>query len=218
MTIPAWTYSQLDKFETCPRQFYHVRVARDVSEPPTEATIWGERVHTALEERVRDGTPMPEGMTQWEPIAAKLSALPGEKHCEIQMCVDKAFQPAPWKEGWSRGIADLLIVNGSQAAVFDHKTGKRKPSEQLSLYAAYTFAHYPQVNEVQTAFVWLKDKKLDKQIWTRDQIPEIWAGFLPRVAKLESAYERNSWPPRPSGLCKAWCPVMTCDFNGRRGK
>ena len=89
--IPAWTYSQLEKFETCPKQFYHVRVLRDVKEPPTEHTVWGERVHTALEERVRDGKSLPEGMEHWEGIASKIAALPGEKHCEVQMAVDKAF-------------------------------------------------------------------------------------------------------------------------------
>lgn len=216
MKIPAWTYSQLDKFETCPRQFYHVRVLKDVVEPPTEHTIWGERVHTALEERVKNGTPLPEGMTHWEPIAAKLAALPGEKLCEHKMALDRSFQPAEWKDAWTRGIADLLIVNRNKAAVFDHKTGKRKPTEQLKLYAAYTFAHFPSVDEVTTAFVWLKEKKIDKQTFYRQQIPELWEGFLQRVAKLESAHERDSWPARPSGLCRGWCPVTKCEFNGKR--
>ena len=127
--IPAWTYSQLEKFETCPKQFYHVRVSRDVVEPPTEHTVWGERVHTALEYRVRDNATLPEGMTQWEPIAAKIAALPGEKYPEVKMAVDKNFQPADWSGAWSRGIADLLVIHNGKAGVFDYKTGKRKPSE-----------------------------------------------------------------------------------------
>ena len=44
----------------------------------------------------------------------------------------------------------------------------------------------------------------------------IWQGFVPRVAKLESAYERDKWPAKTSGLCKAWCPVLSCEFNGRK--
>lgn len=214
--IPAWTYSQLEKFETCPKQFYHVRVLRDVSEPPTEHTIWGERVHTAMEERVRDSKPLPTGMEHWEGIASKLAALPGDKYCEVQMAIDRAFQPAEWKSAWSRGIADLLIVNGKQAGTFDYKTGKRKPSEQLMLYAGYTFAQFPEVEQVETCFVWLKEKKLDRQIFTRDDIPTIWDAFLPRVAKLESAHERGKWPARPSGLCKGWCAVTSCEYNGKR--
>lgn len=212
MTIPAWTYSQLDKFETCPRQFYHVRVARDIVEPPTEYTVWGEKVHTAMEHRVLTGQELPEGMTQWEPLAAKLAKLPGDKLCEQQMAVDKNFQPAPWKQAWTRGIADLLVVNKSAAVVLDYKTGKRKLTEQLMLYAGYTFSHYPEVNTVTTGFVWLKDKKIDKDVFVREDIPKIWNTFLPRVRKLELAYEKDAWPCRPSGLCRGWCPVKSCEF------
>lgn len=212
MSIPSWTYSQLDKFETCPRQFFHVRVAKDIVEPPSEQAIWGEKVHTALENRVKDGVALPEGMTQWEGLAKKLAAMPGEKLCEQKMAVDDSFQPADWKTSWSRGIADLLVVHKDHAAVMDYKTGKRKLTEQLMLYAGYTFAHYPEVNTVTTGFVWLKDKKIDKETYKREDVSKIWNTFLPRVRKLELAYEKNAWPCRPSGLCRGWCPVKTCEF------
>ena len=210
--MPAWTYSQIDSFESCPRKYFHLKVLRDIKEPPTEATIWGEKVHTAMEYRIKEGTPLPEGMTQWEGIAAKFEALPGDKHCELQMAVDKNFQPAEWGNAWSRGIADLLVIHGDQAGIFDYKTGKRKLTEQLQLYAGYTFAKYPQVNYVTTGFVWMRDKKIDKAKFHRDEVPAIWREFLPRVRKLESAYERDAWPCRPSGLCRGWCPVKTCEF------
>ena len=212
MNIPAWTFSQLEKFETCPRQYYHVRVKRDIVEPPTEATMWGERVHTAMEHRIKDGTPLPEGMTQWEGLAKKLAAMPGTKMCEQQMALDRDFRPCDWKSAWTRGIADLLVVNGASAATLDYKTGKRKLTHQLMLYAGYTFATYEQVNTVTTGFVWMRDKKIDKEIFTRDQVPMIWQTFLPKVRKLENAYDRDSWPCRPSGLCKGWCPVKSCEF------
>lgn len=213
--MQAWTYSQLEKFETCPKQFYHVRVKRDVVEPPTEHTIWGERVHSALEHRVIEGTPLPEGMEQWEGIAQKMCLLPGEKFAERKLAIDRNFQPSDWRAAWSRGIADLIVVNKDTAAVFDYKTGKRKPTEQLSLYAGYTFAHYPKVKTVFTGFVWLKDRKIDKQSFSRNDESTIWREFLPRIAKLESAYERDAWPARPSGLCKGWCPVKSCEFNSK---
>jgi hypothetical protein len=212
MNIPAWTYSQLDKFETCPRQFYHVRVKKDIVEGPTDATIWGEKVHTAFENRIKDDTPLPEGMQQWEPFATKLANMPGTKYTEQQMAVGKDFQPADWKAAWTRGIADLLVVHGDKAAVMDYKTGKRKLTEQLMLYAGYTFTHYPEVTTVTTGFVWLRDKKVDKETYTRDEVPRIWNTFLPRVRKLELAYERDAWPCRPSGLCRGWCPVKACEF------
>ena len=218
MQMPPWTYSQLDSFETCPRKFYHLKVARDIVEPPSPHAEWGTRVHAAFEDWIKNGSPLPEGMTQWQSLAEKLAKLPGEKLCEQKMALDKNFRPTDWKTSWTRGVADLLVVHKDRAVVADYKTGKRKPTEQLDLYAAYTFAHYPQVKVVTTAFVWLKDRKIDKKEVTRGEVPIVWSGFLPRVRKLESAYERDSWPERPSGLCRAHCPVTTCKFNGKRGK
>lgn len=212
MTLPAWTFSQLEKFETCPKQFYHVRVAKDVIEPQTEATLWGSKVHTAMEDRIRDGTPLPEGMEQWEGFAKQICAMPGEKLAEEKMALDKSFQPADWDNAWTRGIADMLIVHGSKAATLDYKTGKRKLTHQLMLYAAYTFAYYPEVETVTTGFVWLRDKKIDRETFTRADISTIWGTFLPKVRKLEIAYEKDKWIARPSGLCNGWCPVKSCEF------
>lgn len=210
MTMPAWTYSQLGTFETCPKQFYHTKVMRDVVDPETEATIWGTKVHTAFENWLLKGDKLPEGMTQWQGIADKFAALPGEKLVEHKFSIDRNLQPSPWKESWSRGIADLVVRHKTKVMLVDWKTGKRKPTEQLQLYTGYVKAYWPETTEVQTAFVWLKEKKISKDKFTAEQVPIIWQGFMPRVRRLENAYEKDSWPTRPSGLCNGWCPVKTC--------
>jgi hypothetical protein len=210
--MPAWTYSQLDSFESCPKKFFHLKVARDVVEPPSPHTEWGTRVHTAFEDALQKQQPLPEGMTQWQGLVNKISRLPGEKFTEIRLALDSSFNPTDWKTAWSRGVADLLVVCGEKAAVLDYKTGKRKPSEQLDLYANYVFHHYPDVQTVRTGYIWLKDRRIDWKSHNRKHLHETWQTLLPRVRKLESAYERESWPARPSGLCNGWCPVTTCPF------
>lgn len=216
MTNPAWTYSQLDSFETCPRKFYHTKVKRDFPEPPTIHTEWGTKVHTAFEEFMLHGVVLPEGMTQWQTLANNLAKIPGEKLAEQKFAINKNFEPCDWKQAWSRGIGDLTIINGSKAAVLDYKTGKRKPTEQLDLYACYVFHYYPEVTSVNTGFVWLKDKRIDTKVRKREEVPIMWQQFLPRVAKLESSYERDKWPARSSGLCNGWCPVASCEFNRKK--
>ncbi len=216
MANPAWTYSQLDSFETCPKKFYHTKVVRDFPEPPTVHTEWGTKVHTAFEEFVLHGVMLPEGMTQWQTLANNLAKLPGQKIAEQKFAIDKNFQPTDWKQAWSRGIADLVVINGKHAATLDYKTGRRKPTEQLELYACYIFHHYPEVEQVNTGFVWLKDRRIDTKKINRQEVPIVWQQFLPRVAKLESAYERDKWPARSSGLCNGWCPVTSCEFNRKK--
>jgi hypothetical protein len=214
--LPAWTYSGLDTYETCPKKYYHLKVVRDTVDPPSVHTEWGKRVHEALENRIKNGFDLPEGMKQWEFIAGKISRLKGKKITEMEMAIDQEYLPAPWKSAWSRGIADLVVVNGTKAAVLDYKTGKYSPSNQLKLYAAYVFAHFPEVTECETVFVWLKVKKLTREVVYRSDLDDIKALFSAKVDRLVSSFERESWPAKPSGLCAEYCPVKTCEFNGKR--
>lgn len=216
MTMPPWTYSRLSAFETCAKQFYHTKVLKDIVEGETAATIWGKKVHTAFENAMNDGTPLPEGMTHWQGLADKFAALPGTKLVEHKYAVDRNFQPSEWGAAWSRGIGDLVVVHKDRAIIADWKTGKRKPTEQLDLYAGYIKAYHPEVKVVQTAFVWLKTRQITKKTMGIEEVPIIWQGFLPRVRRMERAYEQDAWPAKPSGLCKLYCPVVSCAYNGRK--
>lgn len=218
MSLPPWTYSQLTNFESCPRNYYETYVAKLHPFQKTEQTIWGDRVHKALEERVKYGTPLPEGMTQWESIMAKFEAMPGLKETEKRYALDINFKPVGfWDNPWTRGTADLVITHGSDAMILDYKTGKRWLTDQLKLYAAYKMAHSPEVDRVITGFVWLRDKKIDKEVVTRDEVPVIWREkFLPLYRKLEVAHEKDAWPPKPGKLCEKYCPCTGCQFHGRR--
>jgi len=213
MTNPAWTYSRLDKFETCPKQFYETKVAMNYVEPPTEATLWGERVHSAFEALLLHGTPMPEGMTQWQGLASKFAALPGKKFVEHKFALAHSLQPTEWKTAWSRGIADLVVKYKTTVLIVDWKTGKKKPTEQLDLYAAYAKAYWPDIQTIKTSFVWLREKKFTNNTIAADSgVPIIWQEFMPRVRRMERAYQENKWPAKPSGLCNGWCPVKSCAY------
>ena len=214
----AWSYTALTAFEQCPKRYYHTRVAKDVLEPETESLTWGRAVHKALELRVRDGTDLPTGMTQWEPLAERIAALEGELITEHQIALNKAFKPCDWfsQDTWVRGIIDVGAVNGDKLIALDWKTGKPKPDlDQLKLFAALAMAVWPQVRRVKTGYVWLTTLDLETQSFTRDDLPKIWGSFLMRLKRLGRSFRDDHWPENPSGLCKAWCPVRQCQFNGR---
>ena len=219
--MPAWSYSSLTAFETCPLRYYVTRVTKEVAEPETEHTRWGNAVHKALELRVRDATPLPEGMTQYERIVAATEQWPGVAHAETQIALDVNFQPVSWfdKSVWVRGIVDFSKEQETQAIALDWKTGKPKSdSDQLKLFAGLLFCVKPVLQTIKTGFVWLAHGKLTQQVFTRKQTQQIWGAFLPRVDRLESAYAKKKWLPKPSGLCKRWCPVPRelCEFSERR--
>ena len=55
----TWSYSSLKEFTNCPKQYYHLKVKQDYVKKATEQMLYGTEVHKALEDYVRDGTPLP---------------------------------------------------------------------------------------------------------------------------------------------------------------
>ena len=81
------------------------------------------------------------------------------------------------------------------------------------LFVGFGFIAYPQVKVIDTAFLWLPDKKVDRETFKREDAADIWGTFLPRVKRMEMAYNEgpDAHPKKPSGLC-GWCPVKDCEF------
>lgn len=216
-----WSYSSLTAYETCPRRYYHTRVAKDIVEPETQALTWGNAVHKALELRAKENKPLPTGMEQWEPLVAKILAAGGEVFTEKQIALTKSFTPCDWfaDDVWVRGVVDIGVVRGPLLVALDYKTGKpKRDSDQLQLFAALLMASYPDCDTVKTGFLWLKTSGIDQARFERGDLPNIWNKFLPRVKALEEAHRTESWPTRPSGLCRNWCPCKQCPHNGRYGR
>lgn len=222
MTVPSpypWSFSALTQFETCPKQYYHQRVAKDVGKPVSEASIWGNVVHKHIEERLANNVPLPSTLAGLEKVVAPIANKPGEKLVERQLAVDDAFVPVTWEStsAWCRAIVDVGVITDDKALLLDWKTGKRKPvSAQLKLSAALAFSHYPKLEVVYTGFVWLRDGKVDKETVTRGEVSNVWVELCSRVSRMERAFEEDSFPAKPSGLCLKYCPVprSKCKFSG----
>lgn len=215
-----WSYSTLTAFETCPRRYYLTKVAKTVVEPQTEATIHGNEAHKALEVSVRDQTPLPTKYQSYSPLVQAVLVAPGAKHTELKFGLTRNLTPTGFfaNDVWCRGVLDLQIVKPKSVTVLDWKTGKPKPdADQLMLFAGATFAYHPTAETVRTGYAWLAYNKLDTEVFSRSDVPRIWAEFTPRVQRMDDAAKRNDYPPKPSGLCRAWCPVpkAQCEFSGK---
>lgn len=215
----AWSYSRLNNYETCPKKFWHLSVAKDVFEGESEAMRYGKLVHKALEERVGKDKPMPLNLRYLEKYAAKLANAEGKKLTEQQLAIDANFEPCSWfdKKTWCRAIIDLAIVNDPHAVVVDYKTGKISDDfTQLRLAGALLMLHMPEVQTVDLAYLWTKDKKMTKhdERMSREDIKLVILDLMPRLKKYERAHRTESFPARPGFLCKKYCPVKKCPHHG----
>jgi hypothetical protein len=217
----AWSYSALTSFETCPHRHFKTRIEKSVQDPPGADAQWGTRVHKALEDRLNAGPaqPITGALAVYEKFAERLERIRGtatlttERRIALTSDLNETSYFA--KDVWLRVVVDVLIHHGNEATALDWKTGKRKPdTEQLELTAAALFALYPEVQAVKTAYIWLKEDAFDRVDFVRDDAPRIWSNFTPRVQRLEQAVATGEFPKKPSGLCRKWCPVKSCEFCG----
>ena len=219
MSVAPWSFSRLKSFEQCPKQFYHMKIAKDYSEPETDAMRYGTEAHLAAEEFIRDGKPVPVKFAYMKDVLEALNRRRGNKITEIKMGLTQELEPCGFmsKDVWWRGIADLVITDGSTAWIVDYKTGKSAKyadKGQLELMALATFKYFPNVKNINAALIFTKAKKFVKHKYTDDMIDSLWDKWLSKFRRMEVAYETDTWNAHPSGLCKRHCAVIECVYNG----
>jgi hypothetical protein len=213
----VWSHSALKDYENCPRKYHEVRVLKKHKFEETEQTRYGEQFHKAAEDYLK-GKPLPKEFDFIKPTLDALFSKKGVKHGELKMAVTTDLQPCDWfsKKVWVRGIADLIIIDDEDklAWVVDYKTGSNKypDRDQLDLMSLLVFAHFPQVEFVNSALVFVIKESMTKHKVTLEDSDSLWWGYRQRVSRIESSLDTGVWNPKQSGLCP-WCPVTSCEFN-----
>ena len=215
----VWSYSSLKTFQQCPKKYYHTKVAKDVKEPDTQATLYGKAAHTVAEEHIRDGKEVPPKFDYMKPVLEQLNAIPGDKQCEVQLGLTKDLESCAFnaKNVWWRGIADLVIINEEKqlAHSVDYKTSKSAryaDVKQLDLVATGLFAKYPTINRVKSALIFVVSKELVKAEHYREMVPKYIEKPAQDVARIEAALQNGVWNPVQGPLCK-FCAVKQCEYN-----
>lgn len=213
-SVLPWSFSSYSAYQTCPKQFYEVKIAKNWVESETEQIIWGNVVHKAFEDNIKEDTPLPPTVQRFGGLLQKYRALPGQTYAEMELAITADLQPTGFWDAnaWCRGKGDLIKVNGTKAANIDWKTGKVKPNSlQLDLMALQVFVKFPEVEVSNNIFVWLQQPtKPTVAVRRREEIPLILEQFEEGVQNMEWSESHNAWPAKPSGLCNGWCPVKTC--------
>jgi len=216
----AWSFSKLRNFETCARQYHEIEVLKNFQKEETEELRDGFAVHAAMAKAITNDTPLPRTMP-YEHWIEYVKRTEGQINAEQKLAITREFRPCTYfdkvKPVWLRTVADVLILGDDAAHIIDWKTGKVKPEmDQLVLIATCVMVHYPQVFNISAELVWLGFNTKTTMECTVDDIVEFWNGpMFDRVEKLQTAHETGIFPPKPSGLCRRYCAVTTCEHCGR---
>lgn len=213
--LQAFSFSRLEGYETCPRKFHAISVAKTVKDPPNEHTQYGTDMHLAFAHYLKTGKILPLHMRQHLPMLNKIKAAPGEHIIEQQIAINANYQPTGWfsDDVYCRVISDLTIMNAPHAVMFDWKSGKMKDGfDQLRLAAAVMFLIAEELETISMHYVWTKSKKVTSDKMTRDEMPAVWANLSPRLIAYQNAFVTQTFEARKGYHCR-YCPVKTCPYN-----
>lgn len=214
----AWSYSSIKTFDQCPKKYYHLKVAKDVKDEGSEATIYGTEVHTAAEEFIRDNKPVPEKFAIIRPVVETLAQYPGTKHVEMKLGLKKegdTYTPCDFfdPDVWYRGIVDFLCEDGKRAWLVDYKTGKSAKyadMKQLDLMAGAMFVHFPELEVIKSGLLFVVPNEFITKTHHREHLNSYLSVFSDQLRRLQGAHASGVWNAKSSGLCP-WCPVTTCE-------
>ena len=211
MNLPILSHTFLSNYENCPRKAWHMYIARDLPwEEATKEMIAGREVHELADKSLKNNLPQ----LAPDPVTTEyILNSDGIKEYEHKMAITEAGSACNWQVDmtWFRGIADVSIVAPPNALILDWKTGKkREDPTELEGFALLLKAHYPNLEYIGGAYVWLNHggmgalhdlSRAPEKAYRR--IKNQWEGLKARPLEKE-------WNATPNALC-GWCRVKTCE-------
>jgi hypothetical protein len=218
----AWSYSSIKTFEQCPKKYYHLKVLKDIKDSGSQATIYGQEVHQAAEDYVKDGTPIPEKFAYIRKVVERIAKQKGDKYTEHKMGLKKTedgYETCKFlgKDVWWRGIADVVIINGNTAYSIDYKTSKNAryaDTKQLDLVAGGLFVEFPEVDTIKSALLFVVSGDLIRKNHYREHMSKYINTFESTLDRLDTAEQTAVWNAVSGPLCR-FCPVVSCEHNTR---
>jgi hypothetical protein len=216
--LPPVSYSFHNDWEGCPRRSWHRFIARDLPrEPESPALAWGNKVHKALEQHIREKTPLPAEMAHY----GHLYQFPDgyDVLAEVQLGIKEDGQTCNFwdPDVWARGKIDVVLAppQSGTAIIIDHKTGKnlREDPAELYLHAVLLKAAWPSTERIKGWYNWLHYNKMG-QVHDLSDTKAVLGGMHWTRNRIARAFELGykAFPPKQGPLC-GWCPVKHCEFH-----
>lgn len=216
--VPAWSFSQLKKFEECPYRVYLSKVEKH-PEPSSTAAERGTMLHDLAEDYIRgnSGEEVPRELEklhmQYHELHDAYQANPEQFELEQDWGFTALWQPTGWfaPDIWARMKLDVFWREGSSAHIIDHKSGRKfgnelKHSDQGLQYAVGAFKRYPTLEYAKVSFYYFDKGEVMTKAFSRDRAMV----FLPRIEQrafaLTNATQEQLTRPKPSKNNCKFCP------------
>jgi len=215
----TWSYSNLNLYQQCPKKYYHLRIAKDIKEAPSDAIAFGNKIHKIAQEYIESDKPIPaEYVDAMQPSLDKLKNMSGQKLCENKLGLTIDLKPCGFfdKNVWWRGIADIIILQDDKAFTVDYKTGKKSQYadlKQLEILSLALFKHYPHIKKVKAGLMFFFADDFVKADYSADDQEQLWGPWVSDVGLLEDSVNSGVWNAKPNFTCRGYCPVTSCDHN-----
>lgn len=221
-TIPAWSFSRLDDFESCnykARLKYIDKIPQPPLTPPEgkdeHPLKRGRRIHDLAEMYVTKNIELAPELQHFEDAFIDLRTLyrssPEAVAVEEDWAFDHDWSKTGWfgSNTWGRLKLDCAVTVDSPMRVIDYKTGKKYPpkhSQQGQLYGLVASLRHPEIERFKVEFWYLDTGETLEREYSRIQLKIFQDDFNYRALTMTTA---TDFPPRPSMFACRFCPYST---------
>ena len=218
MKLPIGNYSFYNQFENCPHKAFQIYVAKSIPYVESPEMAWGNKVHTAMEHRIKHGTPLPEGMEAAENTAGVFHGMAKTLpvHVEHKLAMRQDGQPCDYwdDKAFFRGKLDCVTTNTitTYAWMIDWKTGNvREEPFELECGALLLKVNQPTLEQITGEYFWFKTGQPGLR-YTFSNHGQTYDKLVKLRLEAEGYLRSGEWPKRKTPLC-GWCDVLACEHN-----
>lgn len=202
--VPYWSPSSLKQFERCPYAT-RLRYVEKVKEPGSQASERGTEIHEAAERFVRGEEELHRSLSKVKQSLERIKERyeEGIVLLEDPWAFDLEWNAVEWfaDEVWLRVKLDAFIQESpTNAIIIDYKTGKKMGNElthgeQAIIYAIAAFRKYPELELIDSEFIYTDEGKSTKKTFRRMQINIIEPRMISRAMAMTTC---KDFIPNPS--------------------
>lgn len=219
----TWSPTSIKVFQTCQLKAWGTWWSP--TPPPyveTAATVFGKKVHKYLEDAVKDGRPLPSNLKHLEKWVESVHNMVGDKICEGKFAFNKDWKRVDYfaDDVWGRMVIDLRVQREQLVStIIDWKTGKSRYEDEMQIELGILAAHAmePDTHTYNGTYIYTEEDKMGQMIsYTNADVQWLKNKYNRIIGEMEDAFNTKIFNLTKNGLCKQYCDVRECRFNGRR--